>query len=694
MIRVAFDIGGTFTDFVLEDSTHQRRYFGKVLSTPSDLARAVLDGLTELMTRTHVSPSSIDSLLHATTVATNAVIERKGAKTALVTTSGFRDILIIGRQKRYETYDLHLDKPKPLVSRRDIFEVRGRILSDGAVEAPLNDADVDSVLDLIAVAGYDSIAVSFLHSYANTVHERQFEQRARLRLPGVSISLSSAISPKFREYERTSTVVANAYIKPVVSGYLRSLSEAMIGRDIRAELFVMQSNGGLVTPDLASEKPVRIVESGPAAGVLMCGHIGTSEGFDHVLTFDMGGTTAKLGAIDRGEPAITPTFEVDQVRYRKGSGLPLNISAIELLEIGAGGGSIAATDMGIIKVGPGSAGAAPGPACYGRGGGRATVTDANVVLGYIDPDFFNGGAIGLDKRAAEAAILRDIGEPLGVSVADAAWGIYTMANANMERAMRIVSVERGRDPRNHAMVAFGGAGPLHACRLARALGIPMVIVPHGAGVGSALGLLQADSKLDQSLTRILPLTTESANEIERVYAQLEVLIEPDLRRLGVRDAVPLWSRFAYMRYVGQGHEIRVDVLGSPADSGFIEGLTSRFQEAYSRIYGYQDRNAPIEAVDWYLAVTLPGSAKQRDSHAFVVASDGPSQRATRAAYFPEDGGFVPCKVYFRERLAVGESIPGPAIIEERESTTVIPPGDVATVSARGNLMIKIKGASQ
>lgn len=688
MIRMAFDIGGTFTDLVLDDGRNGRRHFGKVPTTPRDLAKGVLAGIDEILRRSGVLPEDVLALLHATTVATNAVLERKGARTALITTAGFRDILIIGRQKRYETYDLYLDKPLPLAKRRDIFEVRERVLRDGTVELALNDADVARAVDAIARGGYESIAVCLMHAYANPAHERAVGSALAQRLSHISVSLSSDVSPKFREYERTSTVVANAYIKPLVGRYVRQLERTLGERRISAELFIMQSNGGLVPPELAAEKPVRIVESGPAAGVLMCAQVGRQENCDHVLTFDMGGTTAKLGAIDDGEPAIVPTFEIDQVRYRKGSGLPLNIAAIELLEIGAGGGSIASTELGLINVGPESAGAEPGPICYQRGGIRPTVTDANVVLGYIDPQQFNGGAMLLDAESALAGIARHVAEPLGLDAIEAAWGIYTMANSNMERAMRIVSVERGRDPRKYAMVAFGGAGPLHAARLARAIGIPRIIIPYGAGVGSAIGLLEANSKIDQSMTRVLRLKPGVEGEIAAVYAALEVQLRRDLDRLEGAAKAKL-ARCAYMRYAGQGHEIRVDLPDGDFAAGYADTVVDLFHTAYHRVYGYQDRTAAVDAVDWYLIATVPQSSAVRSGTDFVAGRSGQARRGARRAYFPECGGFTDCTVIDRYRLTPSEVVAGPAIIEERESTIVILPGDRASLSERGNLVITV-----
>jgi N-methylhydantoinase A len=689
MMRVAFDIGGTFTDFVLEDVRAGSLRFHKVPTTPGDPAVAVLQGLDTLLKTAKVAAAEVGGILHATTVATNAILERKGAKTALITTAGFRDVLIIGRQKRYDTYDMYLAKPVPLVRRRDIYEVNERTLPDGRVEAPLDPADLERVLDRLDGQNYASVAVCLLHAYARGEHEKRIGQRLAQRQPNRAISLSSEVSPKFREYERASTVVANAYVKPIVNGYVRRLTEALVQQGIGCDLFIMQSNGGLMPPELASEMPIRIVESGPAAGVLLCGVIGREEGFERILTFDMGGTTAKLGAIDAGEPAITPTFEVDQVRYRKGSGLPINVPALELLEIGAGGGSIARTDMGLIKVGPDSAGADPGPACYGRGGTEATVTDANLVLGYINPDNFNGGAMRLDVQAAAEAIDRGLGAPLKLSTGEAAWGIYTMANANMERAMRIVSVERGRDPRRYGLVAFGGAGALHAGRLARALGIPQVIVPWGAGVGSAIGLLEANTKLDQSLTRLVALRAGAEAEITEIYRALEARMSLDLKRLGASIA-PQITRFAYLRYLGQGHEIRVDLPELPAGPDTIAEVIQRFEAAYSAKYGYRQAGAAVEAVDWYLVGTIANAAAGASrAQSWRGQASSSAQRGRRKAYFPELGGYVDCVIFERAALGEGAAIEGPAIIEEAEATTVLLPRDRAVVSQRGHLVIAV-----
>jgi N-methylhydantoinase A len=689
MIRVAFDIGGTFTDFVLDDGVAGVLHFHKVPTTPRDPAEAVLEGLEVLLRNAKIAAGEVSSILHATTVATNAILERKGARTALITTEGFRDIIIIGRQKRYDTYDMYLAKPVPLVRRRDIFELRERVLADGTVEEPLDQASLERVLEGIDKEDYESIAICLLHAYAAPAHEKAIGQRLAARFPSAAISLSSDVSPKFREYERASTVVANAYIKPIVRSYVSRLVAALRQQGIRSDLFIMQSNGGLVSPELVCDMPIRIVESGPAAGVLLCGVIAKEEDVERVLTFDMGGTTAKLGAIDGGEPAISPTFEVDQVRYRKGSGLPINVPAVELLEIGAGGGSLAHTDMGLIKVGPESAGADPGPVCYCRGGTRPTVTDANVVLGYINPDYFNGGAMRLDALAAADAIGRQVGNPLGLSPGEAAWGIYAMANANMERAMRIVSVERGRDPRKYGLVAFGGAGPLHAARLALNLGIRKIIVPFGAGVGSAIGMLEADTKLDASLTRVLKLGLGVEGQVEDIYRQLHVRVHADLKRMG-SAAEPTITRFAYLRYAGQGHEIRVDLPKFPIGPDYVPQITACFEGAYLSKYGYLQPGAVVEAVDWYIIASLPNAgadAHRAKSWQRTVCRS--FRQGTRKAYLPEAGGYTDCAVIDRGALPIGEVIEGPAIIEEPEATTLLLPRSSASVSPRGHLVITL-----
>ena len=754
--RMAFDVGGTFTDFVLAGPGVAPRFL-KVASTPDDPARAVVEGFDRLMAEAGLAAGALATILHATTVATNAIIERKGRPTALLTTDGFRDVLLIGRQKRYETYDLYLDKPPPLVPRRRIFEVVERLAPDGRVIAPLDPASLEAAIDGVLACGAGSVAVALLHAYANPEHERAIARRLAERAPGLPVSLSSSISPRFREYERTSTTVANAYVRPLVARYVARLEAALRERGFRNEFFIMQSAGGLVSPGIAAEEPVRIVESGPAAGVLMSALAGAEAGEAHVITFDMGGTTAKLGAVDAGEPAVTPTFEVDPIRYRPGSGLPIGVPAIELLEIGAGGGSIARAELGIIHVGPESAGAEPGPICYGRGGNRPTITDANLVLGYLNADYFNAGAMRLDRAAAAAGIEREVARPLGLDRERAAWGVYAAANANMERAMRIVSVERGRDPRGYAIVAFGGAGPVHAARLAAAVGAPRVIVPYGAGVGSAIGLLRAEPKVEASVTRVLAIEPGAGPAIEAIYADLERRAATDLARLGV-EGEPVWTRAGYLRYRGQGYEIRAELPPGPIGADYPATVANAFHAAYARSYGYRDPNAAIEAVDWHLIATLPadpatldlgwrpvvgagagadgneaeaeaeaertGAMKGAGGEGGSVAAgtvgaavnrsgrrgegrgasegEAPGNRVgqcenaapdERPAWFPEAEGFIATAIHDRRRLGVGEPIEGPAIIEDPEATVVVPPGMRAAVDARGHVVIETGAAA-
>jgi N-methylhydantoinase A len=635
---------------------------------------------------------TVTATLHATTIATNAILERKGSATALITTRGFRDVLILGRQKRYDTNNLHLDKPVPLVARADIFEVSERVNHDGSLITALDEGEALAVAEMIRDRGYKSVAICFLHAYANAAHEEKMAEFIANAAPNIGVTLSSFISPKFREYERTSTTVASAYVEPLVNGYIQALESSLAAIGVTSSLSIMQSNGGLVSADFARKYPIRIVESGPAAGVLLCAEVGKEENFSHVMTFDMGGTTAKLGAIDDGVPAITPTFEVDAVGYRKGSGLPLNIMAIELLEIGAGGGSIAQTKMGLISVGPESASAKPGPICYGNGGKRPTITDANLVLGYLNPSYFNGGEMGLDAAGAAAGIETEIARPLGLSLQEAAWGIHSVANANMEQAMRIVSIERGRDPRRYALVAFGGAGPLHASRLARAMSVPKVIVPRGAGVGSALGLLVADRKLDLGLTRVVRLDGTAHPKMQEIFGDLESRLTAEALRMQTDGEIVI-ERSASMHHIGQGYEIRVALPLAPIGPAYEQLAREAFLAAYKREYGYNDPVAPIEVTDWHVIATIIGG---RVSHRLTLPAATEAAdpvRGQRLAYFPEAGGMVPTTVLDRYSMRNGDVYAGPALVEERESTTVVLPGDTVALSANGNLVLTVGEAS-
>ncbi len=700
MLRVAIDTGGTFTDFVFQDMETGEKTFWKTLSTPAQPEQAVLSGIAYLTDSLGAELAQVSDILLATTVASNAIIERKGSPTGLVTTDGFRDVLIIGREKRHDNYDLFLEKPKPLVPRRNIMEVDERIGHDGGVVRPIDMDSVARAIDALLEKGVESIAVTLLHSYANPMHEQMIGEHLRARAPGVSISLSCEVSPKYREYERTSTTVANAYIKPLVERYMGGLEKLFAEKGFRGALHAMQSSGGLMTTDLARKYPITLVESGPSAGVLMCSIVGRREGFSNVLTFDMGGTTAKVGAMEGGEPAINQGIEVDGVNLRKYSGLPLNIPAIELIEIGAGGGSIAHIEMGLIRVGPQSAGAEPGPICYGKGGEKATLTDANLVLGYINPDSFAGGSMKLDVPAAEDGIARQIAKPLGLSLPEAAWGIHAVANASMEQAMRSMSMDRGRDPRNYAMVAFGGAGPLHAGRLARALGVPQVVVPWGAGVGSAVGLLDADPKFSVSRTHLLRVAPEGSAAIAAIYARLEERVRNEVRQIEHAPRVN-WQRYAYLRYQGQGYELKIDLPPGDIGADYAGHIIAAFHEAYQSAYGYSQTDSMIEATDWHLTATIPTGLSSDDTgpsgaNAAAAAAENSggesgyaAKSASREAYFQEFGDFIECQVIDRYALRPGDRFAGPAIVEERESTTIVLPGDRVEVSSARHLKITI-----
>lgn len=723
MLRLGIDTGGTFTDCVLHDSATDERWFGKTLSTPAAPQQAVMAGIQTLQRVRPFELADVDSILLATTAATNAILERNGARVGLVTTLGFRDVVILGRAKRYDTYDLHLDKPDPLVPRRCIVEVDERVAADGSVLRPLDlaPASIAALVERFDAESVETVAVCLLHAYANPVHEQAIANALKAHRPSWEVSLSSDVSPKYREYERTSTTLANAYVMPVVQRFLSSLQAAFAASGFVGEMHVMQSNGGLLSPELASAYPVNIVESGPAAGVLLGGLIGRRECLPHVLTFDMGGTTAKVGAIENGEPTVTSTFEVDGMNLRQWSGLPLNISAVELIEIGAGGGSIATAPMGIIRVGPASAGAVPGPVCYGRGGEQVTITDANLVLGYLVADRFAGGQMALDEAGAMTAVRTQLAEPLGISVRAAAWGVHAVANANMERAMRSMSIERGRDPRDYAMVAFGGAGPLHACRLARTLGVRQVIVPYGAGVGSAVGMLEAEPRFEASLTHILALDDQSTCAgMEAIYRSLEERVLATFES----TADLITRRHVYARYAGQGYELRVEVPRGPIDQDFVTATKSQFHAAYAAAYGYADESASIEVTEWQLSAISPNALPGRSEGQPLVPSGSDPVKldsrthaaatpvAVQKAYFPElvdavaaldsgaehgentppDGkvderGLIDCPVF--ERHALVSRISGPAIIADDEATVLIPPGDDAELNADGDLVITI-----
>jgi N-methylhydantoinase A len=683
--RVGFDVGGTFTDFVLQAPSGELTT-GKRLTTYPDPSAACLTGLDELIGRAGVPWPEVAQAVHGTTLGSNIVIERKGQGVGLLTTRGFRDVLIIGREKRYQVYDLQIEKPRPLVPRRLIGEVTERVLADGSVRTPLDEADCRRAIRALAARGVTTLAVCLLHAYLNPAHERRVAALAAEEAPQVAVTLSHEVSPTFREYERTSTTVVNAYVMTALRAYLRGLQAALGERGYQGRLFVMQSSGGVATAEAMERYPVRMIESGPAAGALMAGVYGELTGQRDLIAFDMGGTTAKLALIENGRPSTTTAFELHRVNNAPGSGLPMNIQAIDLVEIGAGGGSIARAALGVIAVGPESASSTPGPVCYARGGTEPTVTDANLALGYLNPDYFAGGSMRLHLGGAARAIEEKVGAPLGLSLEDAAWGIHTIVNTNMELATRVVSIERGRDPRDLTLVAFGGCGPVHGCRLAQALGIPRVILPAAAGVTAAIGLLAAEVRFDVARTYVRRLDALDPASLDAMYDEMAAQAMEVVRESASAGAITV-TRSVDARYVGQGFELTVPVPGGRLDAGALARVRASFDEIYAARYGYAQPKEPVEVVTWKLSAV--GGAPRVS---LAKAPDTPAAggvKGRRRAYFPETNGWVDCPIYDRYKLAAGMRVAGPAIVEERESTSVLPPGVVATVDEYANLVAEI-----
>jgi N-methylhydantoinase A/oxoprolinase/acetone carboxylase beta subunit len=688
--RVGFDVGGTFTDFVLQSPAGELTT-GKRLTTYPDPSEACLAGLDALLARAGVAWADVGQAVHGTTLGSNIVIERKAHGVGLLTTRGFRDILIIGREKRYQVYDLQIEKPQPLVPRRLIGEVTERVLADGSVRIPLDEADARRAIRDLVARGVRTLAVCLLHAYLNPAHEKRIAALAAEDAPGLTVTLSHEVSPTFREYERTSTTVVNAYVMTAIRDYLRGLGRAVGERGYRGRLFVMQSSGGIATAEAMERYPVRMIESGPAAGALMAAAYGEITGHRDLVAFDMGGTTAKLALIEGGRPFTTTAFELHRVHNAAGSGLPMNIQAIDLVEIGAGGGSIARAALGVIAVGPESASSTPGPACYARGGTEPTVTDANLALGYLNPDDFAGGTMRLDARAAAEAIETRVARPLGLALAEAAWGIHAVVTTNMELATRVVSIERGRDPRALTLIAFGGSGPVHGCRLAQALGIPRVILPAAAGVTAAIGLLAAEVKFDVARTYVRRLDALDPRALSTMFDEMATQATAVVRDSAVTTGSVALVRSVDARYVGQGYELTVPVPAGPLDAAALARVRTAFDEIYAARYGYANAAEPVETVTWKLSAI--GAAPR-----VSLAKAGDSQRdgapkARRRVWFPERGGWTDCPMYERYALAPGTQLTGPAIIEERESTSVLPPGSTATVDEYANLIVTVPSSA-
>jgi N-methylhydantoinase A len=674
--RFAVDIGGTFTDLVLINYSGGELFVGKVLTTPADPARGVLAGLQAMLSQHDIAPHEVVSCVHATTLVANALIERKGAKTGLLATAGFGDVLELGRELRYDLYDLFIKLPPPLVARELVSEINERVLVDGSIAVPLLEEDVRSAVQRLVSQGVKAIAVSFLHAYANSTHEEQAERIIRDEWPEILVTSSHRVARELREFERTSTTVANAYVQPLVSGYLERLGSGLHHQGVDAPLALMVSAGGLVAAETARALPINLLESGAAAGALVGGYYGALSDHKNVLAFDMGGTTAKACLIDDGVPIVTYHFEAGRVhRFKKGSGLPLKVTSIDMIEIGAGGGSIACLDrLGTLQVGPQSAGPNPGPACYGLGGTQPTVTDADLLLGYLRPDYFLGGTIHLDVDAARTAISQEISERITKEPLDVAWGVYDIVTENMAAAARVHIAERGRDPRNYVLVATGGAGPVHAYWLARKLRLTRVLCPLASGVASAIGLLVAPPRVDLLQTRISPLEQVDWQAVNEMYEQMTREASGLLSRLGVPPESVKLHAAGDLRYVGQGFEVLTELPLGPYGHEAVESIRAAFEAAYQHLYGRTVEGLRIECVNWRLRASGPATGVSRVREALrhrPGANAAEKQVGTRRAYSPDVGGFVATPVYDRYALVPGDAFQGPAIVEERESTVVV-----------------------
>ena len=689
---LGIDIGGTFTDLVVYDHDSGRQWSKKLLTTHDDPSRAVAAGVTALIGGAHLEPGHFTRVVHATTLFTNALIERKGAVAGLVTTAGFADTLEIGRERKFELYDLNIAKPEPLVPRNRRLEVNERTRADGRIGRPLHAAELLAVAKKLVRDGTESIAVVFLHAYANPAHELEAAKLIAEKFPAVAVTTSHEVAPEIREYERASTTVVNAYIKPLAHRYLALMARRLAAAGIPAPLLLMLSSGGLTHVAEAQRTPVQMLESGPAAGAIAAAFFGREDSGGNLLAFDMGGTTAKLSLVDAGEPLTAYSFEAArQKRFIEGSGLPIRISTIELIEIGAGGGSIAdVNEIGLLKVGPRSAGSQPGPASYGLGGADATVTDADFILGYLNPSYFAGGEVKVDVEAARTALAR-VGEKVGLSVPETAWGIHDIVNENMASAARVHVAERGRDPRDYALLCTGGAGPMHAYELARKLGLARVICPPSAGVASALGLLVAPARVDRVATVGIRLDRDSVRTLEDAFRRLEDEARAVMADTGVKLASTTVRRLADGRFLGQGFDLVVELPEGPYDDSdrTRRALTNAFEAAYREKFALAPPDVPVEFLNVRVAVRAPVAGAEVALQAPLPGAASAALRGHRPAYFPEARGFVDTAVYDRRQLRPGESFRGPAVVEEEGSTLVIGPGGRVDVAPSGNLIVTL-----
>jgi N-methylhydantoinase A len=682
--RLAADIGGTFTDVVLEH--RGRRHSAKVLTTPRAPEEGMLEGIVRVLREASLAPADVGVLVHGTTLATNALIERKGAKTALLTTAGFRDVLEMGYEKRYEHYDLDLELPAPLVPRELRFPMRERMTAKGAVDTPLDESAFPGIVAKLRASEVAAVAVGFLHSYVDDRHEKRAGELLAAALPGLSVTLSSEVCPEIREYERFSTACANAYVQPLMASYLARLEGELRRRGFRCPLYLMTSGGGLTTLETARRFPVRLVESGPAGGAILSAGLARENGFADVLSFDMGGTTAKICFIGAGRPEQSRKFEVARVwRNLKGSGLPVRIPVTEMVEIGAGGGSIARLDeLKRIQVGPSSAGAEPGPACYGRGGTEPTVTDANVALGRIDPDVFAAGTLRLEGAAAERALLARIGAPLDMDARWAAAGVGEIVEENMASAARVHAIERGKNAERCTMIAFGGAAPLHAARLAAKLGMHAVLVPVDASVGSAVGFLRAPVAFE--VVRSLHARDDAfdAAGINRLLRAMQDEAA-GIVAAGALGAKLQAHRSVEMRYLGQGHEISVPLPAGRLTAAHAKKLRAEYEARYERQFGLRIADVPVEFLTW--SVNVATAARDASGKRKAVRASKATASGRRRVFDPAAGRLenIPC--FQRPELAPGAQLPGPALVIEPQTTTLVPRGWRCRVTAQGHLLL-------
>lgn len=685
---LGIDIGGTFTDIIVFDQATGQVHKAKELTTHDDPARGVITGVKKALDG-KVPASAIYRTVHATTLFTNALIERKGAVTGLITTEGFRDALEIGRERKFELYDILIAKPAPLAPREFRREARERMDAQGRPLIPLDEAALLGEAAALAEAGVESLAIVFLHAYANAAHEKAAVAAIARAHPRLYLSASYEVSPEIREYERTSTTVINAFVKPLAERYIERLASEIRALGADAPFFMMLSNGGLTHVAEAKRRPVQLLESGPAAGALVGAYFGGMAGEKNVLAFDMGGTTAKLALVEDGEPHVAYHFEAArEKRFIEGSGMPVNISTIELIEIGAGGGSIAHVDaLGLLKVGPQSSGSQPGPACYGQGGQDATVTDADMLLGYLNADYFAGGSMTIDLAAARAAMGR-LAARLGLSETEVAWGIHDVVNENMASAARVHIAERGKDPRAFTLLATGGAGPVHAFRVARKLGLKRILCPVAAGVASALGLLIAPARVDRVATVAVQWDAIDWPALEREYRALEADAARVIAETGLDADAAEIARLADMRYVGQGFEVVVPLPAGPYGAASAGAIEAAFTECYRRTFSRTPPEGRIEIINIRVSMRarVPGPGIS-----FALGTAGvAAAKGMRKVYHPEAGGFVDTKVYDRAALPEGVRFEGPAIVEEAESTLVVGPNATMHADANGNLIVDLK----